>query len=57
LDQVAILLQPPAALQNLLRLCLVFPEIGSRGSRLDAGQFVVGSCGFKDSYADRQRGG
>jgi hypothetical protein len=56
-DQIAVLLEPSAALQDSLRFCLVFPEIGSRGACLDAREFVVGSCGFKDSYADRQRVG
>ena len=37
--QVAILLQAPAALQDLLRFGLVFPEIGRGGARLEAGQF------------------
>jgi hypothetical protein len=57
LNQVAVLLEAPAPLQDFLRFCLVSPEIGSRGACLDACEFVVGSCGFKDSYADRQRVG
>ena len=54
-DQVAILLEPPAALQDFLRFGLVLPEIGRGGARLEAGQFFVGAGGFKDSSADRQR--
>jgi hypothetical protein len=36
-DQIAILLQAAAALQYLLRVGLVFPEIGRGGARLEAG--------------------
>ena len=54
-DQVAILLEPAAALQDLLRFGLVLPEIGRGGARLEAGQFVVRTSGFKDSSADRPR--
>jgi hypothetical protein len=53
--QIAVLLQPPAALQELLRFGLVFPEIGRGDARLEAGQFFVRACGFKDSSADLQR--
>jgi hypothetical protein len=53
--QVAILLQPAAALQDLLRFGLVFPEIGRGGARLEAVQFVCGSRRLKDSSADRWR--
>jgi hypothetical protein len=53
--QVAILLEPPAALQGLLGIVLVFPEIGRRGARFEAGQFFFRARGFKDSSADRQR--
>ena len=38
---VAILLEPAAALQELLRFGLVLPEVGRGGARLEAGQFVV----------------
>jgi hypothetical protein len=53
--QLEILLEPPAALQDLLRLGLIFPEIGRGGARLQAVQFVRGTGGFKDSSADPQR--
>ena len=36
-DQVAILLEPPAALLDLLGFGLVFPEIGRGGARVEAG--------------------
>jgi hypothetical protein len=53
--QVAILLEPSAALQDFLRFGLIFPEIRRGGARLEAGQFFVGTRGFKDSSGDRQR--
>jgi hypothetical protein len=53
--EVAILLQPSAALQDSLRFGLVFPEIGGGGARFEARQFIVGTGGFKDSSADRRR--
>ena len=52
-DEGAILIESPAALKHFLRLGLVFPEIGRRGARLEARQFVKGSGGLKDSSADR----
>jgi hypothetical protein len=55
MDKVAFLLEPAAALQDLLRFALVLPEIGRGGARLETGQFFVGAGGFKDSSADRQR--
>jgi hypothetical protein len=54
-DQIAILLEPAAALQNLLRFGLVFPEIGRGGARLEACQFLVGAARLKDSSADQRR--
>ena len=53
--QVAILLEPAAALQDFLRFDLVLPEVGRGGARFEAGQFFVRAGGFKDSSADRQR--
>ena len=44
-----------APVQHFLRLGLVLPEIGRGGARLEAGQFVFGAGGFKDSSADPQR--
>jgi len=51
------MLEALAALQHLLRFGLVFPEIGRRGFVFETGQFFVGAGGFKDSSADRPRGG
>ena len=53
-DQIAILLEPAAALLDLLRFGLVLPEIGRGGAHVEAGQFFVRTCGLKDSSADRQ---
>jgi hypothetical protein len=36
-DQIVFLLEAPAALQDLLRFSLIFPEIGRGGARLEAG--------------------
>jgi hypothetical protein len=55
--QVAVLLEALAPLQDLLRFGLVFPEVGRGRLVLETGQFFVGAGGFKDSSADRQRGG
>jgi hypothetical protein len=55
--EIALLLDAAPALQGLLGFDLVFPEIGGCGSRLDAGEFFVGSGCLKDSYADRPLGG
>jgi hypothetical protein len=56
LNQIAILFQPFAALEDLLGLGLVVPETGRGGARLEAGQLVLWAGGFKDSSADRPRG-
>ena len=53
--EIAILLEASAALQNLLRFGLVFPEVGGGGARLETCQLFVGTRGFKDSSADRRR--
>jgi hypothetical protein len=53
--EIAVLLQTPSALQDLLSFGLIFPEIGRGGARLEAGQFVVRACGFKDNSAGRSR--
>jgi hypothetical protein len=37
LGEIAILFEPAAALQDLLRFGLIFPEIGRGGARLEAG--------------------
>jgi hypothetical protein len=53
--QVAILLETPSALQDLLRFGLILPEIGGSGARFEARQLVVGAGGFKDSSANPKR--
>jgi hypothetical protein len=53
--QIAILLEPPAALQRLLRFDLIFPEVGRGRTRLETIQFFVGTGCLKDSSADRRR--
>jgi hypothetical protein len=40
-----------------LCLGLVLPEIRRRRARFEPAQFFFGFGVFKDSYADRQRGG
>jgi hypothetical protein len=54
-DEVPILLQAPPALQDLLSLSLVLPEVRRRGKRLESVQFVVRAGGLKDSSASSQR--
>jgi hypothetical protein len=54
-DEIAILLEPAAALQDFLRFGLIFPEVWRGGARLEAVQFFVGAGDLKDSSADRQR--
>jgi hypothetical protein len=41
-DEVAVLLETTAALEDFLRLGLILPEIGSRRARLEASQLFVG---------------
>jgi hypothetical protein len=54
-DQIAILLEPAAALQGFLRFGLIFPEVWRGGARLEAVQFFVGAGDLKDSSVDPQR--
>jgi hypothetical protein len=54
-QEIPVLFEPPAALQDFLRFSLIFPEVWRGGARLQAGQFLIGPCGLKDSSADRQR--
>jgi hypothetical protein len=54
-DEIEILLQAATALQDLLGVSLVFPEIGRGRARLEAGQLLRRFSGFKDNSADRQR--
>jgi hypothetical protein len=55
--QLDVLLEATTALQYALRLGLILPEIRRCSPRFEPVQFVFGFGGFKDSYADRQRGG
>jgi hypothetical protein len=55
--QIPILLEPPPALQRLLRFGLVLPEIGRGRARFQTIQLLFGVVGFKDSSGDRQRVG
>jgi hypothetical protein len=54
-DQIAVLLETAPPLQDFLRLCLIFPEVGGGGAPLEACQLFVGSSGLKDNSADRAR--
>jgi hypothetical protein len=54
-NQIAVLLKPPPALEDLLRVGLILPEIRRGRAALEAGQFFVGVGGFKDSSADPRR--
>jgi len=49
LDEIEILLQAPPALQDALRLGLVFPEIGRGGARLETIQLCDRLSRLKDS--------
>jgi hypothetical protein len=55
LAQVAVVLEPAPALQELLRRRLVFPEIGISGALLYLGEFICGASRVKDGSADRRR--
>jgi hypothetical protein len=54
--QIAILLEPPAALHHFLRGGLVLPEVWSGNALFDPGELVFGSGAVKDGYAGRRRG-
>jgi hypothetical protein len=54
--QLAILLEPAAALQQLLRAGLILPEIGSGDALLYAGELGFGAGRVKDGSAGRARG-
>jgi len=56
-DEIALLLDALAALQDLLGFDLVLPEFWSGGLGFYAGEFFIRFGGLKDSYADRQPGG
>jgi len=57
LDEIAILLEAPSALERFLGFRLILPEIGRRSPRFEAVQLFFRVVGFKDSSGDRQRGG
>jgi hypothetical protein len=52
-DELAVVLEPPPALKQLLRFFLVFPEIRLRDPRFDSIQLVFRFGRFKDSSEDR----
>jgi hypothetical protein len=54
--QLHVLLEPAAALQELLRVRLVFPEVRFGDALFDLGQFDCGAGGVKDGSAGRRRG-
>jgi hypothetical protein len=53
-DEIAILLEAPPALQDLLCFCLVFPEIVGGRAGVQLRQLFFGSGRLKDSSADRR---
>ena len=54
--QLDVFLEPAAALQDLLRVGLVLPEVGSGDALFYLGEFDRGAGGVKDSSAGRRRG-
>jgi len=52
-EKVAILLEPAAALHDLLRFGLIAPEIRSRGARLYFAELFVETGTLKDASAAR----
>ncbi len=54
-NQLDFFLDAAAALECLLRLDLVGPEVGRRCASLYLGELVARASGFKDSSADRPR--
>ncbi len=52
--QLDVLAQPATALQGLLGVRLVFPELRGRDAGFERGEFVVGSRPVKDSSGDRR---
>jgi hypothetical protein len=55
LDERKVVLEPAAALEDLLRLRLILPEIRRRDLQLEALELFAGSRGLKDSSAGRRR--
>ena len=56
LAEVAILLEPAAPLEQLLRARLVLPEVRIGDALFYGCELFRGMCGVKDSSADRRRG-
>jgi hypothetical protein len=54
-DQLNFLLDAAAALESLLRLDLVVPEIGRGGACFYFRELVTRACGLKDNSGDRRR--
>jgi hypothetical protein len=54
-DQLDLLLDPAAALEDFLGFGLVVPEIWRRGARLYACELLGRAGGFKDNSGDRTR--
>jgi hypothetical protein len=54
--EIAILFEPAAPLQDLLRTRLVLPEIGRGDLCFYFRELFGGICGVKDSFAGRRRG-
>jgi hypothetical protein len=54
LDEREVLLEPAAALEDLLGLGLILPEVGRRDFQLEALELVGGAGGLKDSSAGRR---
>jgi hypothetical protein len=50
-----VVLEAPAALEELLCCGLVLPELRGRNAFFDFGEFVGGACGVKDSSAGPAR--
>jgi hypothetical protein len=49
LDEIALFLEPVAALEDLLRFGLIFPEIGRGGALFELRQLLGRVRGFKDN--------
>jgi hypothetical protein len=56
LAQVAIFLEPAAALEDFLGAGLILPEVRSGNAFFDFREFVLGAGGVKDGSAGRWRG-
>jgi hypothetical protein len=54
LDQIAVLFEAAAALENFLGFALIFPKVWRRGARLEASEFFVWAGSLKDSSASRR---